>query len=91
MVVSPDFWLPSINSTQYPFTSWGMMGMPTDQIAKVFQMDASEVVKILERAERSSSKDGSWRGKRVDEMISWETSDRLQHDSGEILTWLWQW
>ena len=43
------------------------MGMPTDQIAKVFQMDASEVVKILERAERSTSKDGSWHGKRVDE------------------------
>jgi len=34
------------------------MGMSTDQIAKVFKMDSSEVVKILERAERSTSKDG---------------------------------
>ena len=52
--------------------------MPTDQIAKVFQMDASEVVKILERAERSTSKDGSRHGKRVDEMM------RLRLDSGKI-------
>ena len=39
-------------------SSWGMMGMSTDQIAEVFTMDAAEVVKILERAERSTSKDG---------------------------------
>jgi len=34
-----------------------MMGLSTDQIAEVFTMDAAEVVKILERAERSTSKD----------------------------------
>ena len=32
--------------------------MSTDQIAKVFKMNASEVVKILKQAERSTSKDG---------------------------------
>ena len=32
--------------------------MSTDQIAEVFTMDAAEVVKILDRAERSTSKDG---------------------------------
>ena len=35
-----------------------MMGMSIDQIAEVFTMDSAEVVKILERAERSTSKDG---------------------------------
>ena len=38
-------------------SSWGMMGMSTDQIAEVFTMDAAKVVKILERAERATSKD----------------------------------
>ena len=32
--------------------------MSTDQIAEVFTMDAAKVVKILERAERATSKDG---------------------------------
>ena len=45
--------------------------MSTDQIAKVFKMDAAEVVKILEQAERSTSKDGVDVGNgRDDEMIS---------------------
>lgn len=47
-----------VRATHHIFTSQGEMGMPTDQIAKVFKMDASEVVKILEQAERSTSKDG---------------------------------
>ena len=54
--------------------------MPTDQIAKVFKMDASEVVKILEQAERSTSKDGVDVGNgRDNEMIS------LLIDCDEIL------
>ena len=58
----------------------GEMGMPTDQIAKVFKMDASEVVKILEQAERSTSKDGVDVGNgRDNEMIS------LLIDCDEIL------
>ncbi len=47
------------------------MGMSTDQIANVFKMNASEVVKILEQAERSTSKDRVDVGNgRDDEMIS---------------------
>jgi len=44
-------------SRQEPILRMSEMGMPTDQIAKVFKMDAAEVVKILEQAERSTSKD----------------------------------
>ena len=62
-------------------SSWGMMGMSTDQIAEVFTMDSAEVVKILERAERSTSKD------RVDmgnKMSFWPTMS-LGHENQNIL------
>eukprot|EP00434_Breviolum_minutum_P041970 symbB.v1.2.037340.t1/scaffold5436.1/size50838/4 len=48
---------PAENSDESKMRRMSEMGMPTDQIAKVFTMDAAEVVKILERAERSTSKD----------------------------------
>ena len=48
--------------------------MSTDKIAKVFKMDTAEVVKILERAARSTSKDGVDMG-----------TMRLGHDNENIL------
>ena len=52
-------------------SSWGMKGISIDQIAEVFTMDAAEVVKILERAERSTSKDGVDIGTRWGFRLQW--------------------
>ena len=45
------------NSDESKILRMSMMGMSTDQIAEVFMMDAAEVVKILQRAKKFTSKD----------------------------------
>ena len=45
------------NSDESKILRMSMMGMSTDQIAEVFMMNAAEVVKILQRAKKFTSKD----------------------------------